>query len=181
MRLLEDGLINRNCHDMPAVIPKMLNLFKMEIRASTVALAFPDIYPWLSLNWSWNILTGSIRRKNPSNQTLGHSGRSASRNPPSISGSHNTYTIRQIINVYICFIRRAFKQTSSLKCCRFSQVPASETGLNQASDATSHLHILVDMFFLHVHETPQRHCLNVRPFFLTVHHSLWGKKLLREV
>ena len=41
MRLSEDGLINRNCHNMPAVIPKMLNLLKMEIRASIVALAFP--------------------------------------------------------------------------------------------------------------------------------------------
>lgn len=50
MRLSEDGLMNRNCHDMPAVISKMLNLLKMEIRASIVALAFLDIYPWLSLN-----------------------------------------------------------------------------------------------------------------------------------
>lgn len=62
MRLSEDRLINRNCRDMPAVIPKILNLLKMEIRASIVALAFPGIYPWFSLNWDWNILTGSIRR-----------------------------------------------------------------------------------------------------------------------
>lgn len=60
MRLLEDRLIKRNCHDMPAVIPKMLNSFKMEIRASTVALAFPDIDPRLSLNWSWNILDTQV-------------------------------------------------------------------------------------------------------------------------
>jgi len=46
-RLSEDGLINRNCHDMPAVIPKMLSLL-MEIRASIVA--FSAIYPWFSLN-----------------------------------------------------------------------------------------------------------------------------------
>lgn len=42
MRLSEDRLINRNCHDMPAVIPKMINLLKMEMRASIVALAFLD-------------------------------------------------------------------------------------------------------------------------------------------
>lgn len=45
------------------------------------------------------------------------------------------------------FYTKAFKKASSLKCCRFSQVAASGTGLNQGSDATSHLHTaLVDMF-----------------------------------
>lgn len=34
MRLSEDGLVKRNCHDMPAVIPKMLNLLKMEITST---------------------------------------------------------------------------------------------------------------------------------------------------
>lgn len=106
MRLSQDGLINRNCHDMPNVILKMLNLWKMEIRASIVALAFPNIYSRFSLDWGWNVLTGSTGRKNPSNWTLGYSGRSASSNPLSVSDSPNTYTIRQVGNACTCFIQK---------------------------------------------------------------------------
>lgn len=181
MRLLEDGLINRrNCHDMPAVIPKMLNLFEMEIGASTVALAFPDIYPRLGLNCSWNILTGSIRRKNPTNQNLGYPGRLPSHNPLNLRLTQHLhhqadnkclYLLHKIIQTDKFFEMLQVLTSVSIRnrikprfCCYFPPP-----------------HCLCGYVFLHTHEIPWRHSLNMRLFSSSVHHSLLEKALLREV